>query len=141
MPPRHRAASRLPNDCARVVKLSLKGASAISSSKKAATHRRGRGHSGLVVRNGRPGNIQPAVHVIRTAPGGALETSWCSLRQGQASQMADQITSLLRGANWGTARHLRLPKPSGSKEWKKALVRSSARAKEGGLHVLQFLPA
>jgi hypothetical protein len=87
------------------------------------------------------GNIHPVVHVIRTVPGGALETSWCSLRQGPASKVADQITRLLRGADWNAARPLRLPKPAGGREWKKALVRSSARAKEGGLHGLQFLPA
>ncbi|MDQ0104454.1 hypothetical protein J2T10_004129 [Paenarthrobacter nicotinovorans] len=87
------------------------------------------------------GGINPVVHVIRTVSGGALETSWCSLREGEGSQVADQITRLLRGAHWNTARPLRLPKPSGSKEWKKALVRSSARAKEGGLHGLQFLAA
>lgn len=86
------------------------------------------------------GNIHPAVHTIRTVPGGALETSWCSLRHGQASEVADKIIRLLRGAAWNAARPLRLPKPSGGKEWKKALVRSSARAKEGALHGLQFLP-
>ncbi|MGO4431780.1 hypothetical protein AB4Y88_00335 [Paenarthrobacter sp. RAF9] len=86
------------------------------------------------------GNIHPAVQVIRTVPGGALEASWCSLRQGPASEVAGQITRLLRGAAWSSARPLRLPKPSGSKEWKKALARSSARVKEGSLHGLRFLP-
>ncbi|MCD4850784.1 hypothetical protein ACX800_22785 [Paenarthrobacter nitroguajacolicus] len=86
------------------------------------------------------GNIHPVVHAIRTAPGGVLETSWCSLRQGQASEVAGQIIRLLRGEAWDSARPLRLSKPWGSKSWMKDLVRSSARAKEGGLHGLQFLP-
>ncbi len=73
-------------------------------------------------------------------PGGVLETSWCSLRQGQASEVAGQIIRLLRGEAWDSARPLRLSKPWGSKSWMKDLVRSSARAKEGGLHGLQFLP-
>lgn len=86
------------------------------------------------------GNLHPVVHVIRTHPDGFLEASWCSLRQGPAARSAQQISRLLLGGRWETARPLRLPKPKGGKEWKKALVRSSARAKEGALHGLRTLP-
>lgn len=85
------------------------------------------------------GTFHPVVHVIRTTPDGALETSWCSLRTGQGSVIANKIGRLLCGGNWNTARPLRLPNPAGSKAWKTAAVRSSARIKEGGLHGLRSL--
>lgn len=85
------------------------------------------------------GTFHPVVHAIRTTPDGALETSWCSLRTGQGSVVANKIGRLLRGGNWNAARPLRLPKPAGSKKWKTAAVRSSARIKEGGLHGLRSL--
>lgn len=83
------------------------------------------------------GELYDAVHVISLHADGALEATWGNLRQGIGAPIARRVASSLRASDWQQAKPLRLPGKSNSVEWKKALVRSAARAKAGALHGLR----
>lgn len=79
------------------------------------------------------GRLYDAAQVIRLDDDDAIEMSWCSLSEGEAAPTAQAVVETLSAGDWEKPKTLRLPGEAGSKEWKRALVRSAARAKNGAL--------
>lgn len=85
------------------------------------------------------GELDDIAHVVMLHDDGKLEASWCSLSAGEAATTARAVAATLSARTWDKPKNLRLPGKVESREWKKALVRSSGRARRGGLHGLHTL--
>lgn len=81
-------------------------------------------------------DIDGVARIIMLHDDGQLEASWCSLKTGEAAATARAVADTLFTRSWDKPKSLKLPGKVDSRGWKKALARSSARARQGAIHGL-----